>query len=1000
MTDLEILMATSDRLPISTMFPSGISDLASYDTSITNVLKSTATDLTTELGVTPEQLIYIYYSVLSANDQNDQAIRAKDAVLVNGLTLTSTLDTVPASINRVFTSILPGIIPSIYEVQAHLPSMPELESSTNYARNAILMKLELILNPATGNPSPLFRLPIKLPEPFIGSRRVIHNSTAEIGNPSGSSASAGDGTDHLGAKTDTATNPDGIGGQVRWYNMETWKKIDLQDLTTTSFSEINQVFATSNEKVITLPTPITDKTKPIRQTGTLLKMTRWNDDGVSITLPTEPGFAVIWRDDIPSKPIPFLANLIEILAITPREVPLTFDNLQNLNAEALTRAFRHLTQQATAELGVQPEQLIYVYYAAYQEQNQNAVVRATGVTELPELHRKTQPKCAFKSSYPDMIPSIYEAQVYTPAMTQLQTSPHYRRNAIIMWQEIQIINKAANTKSDPAGFPIWLPKPHMGKPRFTGTVVEIGTTVTGPNRVDDADHLGAPSKTTGNEETNDNDGGQIRWYAPSTFNQVKVNNSFFSLTGIDDAIDTQNNKVITLPPLVAESAKAIRQMGTLISPLKWHDDGVSFNIPDEPGFALIWRDDIPSTPIPLFDDLKEYIERKIADWAKELWTGLDQLSWAHFTIDVDTGLPDLGVDNMLDLAILRGVASANNLLAQWINDQVNGLSVQFAVILGKMDNDSAEIAQKDFEQIPSYVSLDGNTVNYHSIFSNAPNGETLKFKMPWVGLQSTDGTKNSCFTIKLQLIINTPQFDSKELGITIPALGPFTVPLGTYNFRRERLLVPTMAIFFQHSLARDDWGAPLILLPEDTGLYPSGQYDAYSTTNTILDQVKNKVTSILGPLKTLLSLAKIVSSSDILDLVDKIACAAGSAVRVVINTTGTIDDLRTAVYEKHIWPMSDSSFDDTITGVILLGIPASQDDVFIRCNTDPNHTGDILQFSLPTDSFIAVSPNVSDITRTYGNIPRPNISYTKGRTDYNDAISSVEFVILDTIEQS
>ena len=71
-------------------------------------------------------------------------------------------------------------------------------------------------------------------------------------------------------------------------------------------------------------------------------------------------------------------------------------------------------------------------------------------------------------------------------MRQLETSPNYKRNSILMWLNLKIVNRNNKSrKSGYCGFPLWLPAPSAGKPHITTTAagdtrIQIGTISVSP----------------------------------------------------------------------------------------------------------------------------------------------------------------------------------------------------------------------------------------------------------------------------------------------------------------------------------------------------------------------------------------------------------------------------------------------------------------------------------------------------------------------------------------
>jgi hypothetical protein len=828
--------------------------------------------------------------------------------------------------------------------------------------------------------------------------------------------------------------------------MDVWKKLSLENMALPSFSGISQSLANLSSASIQLSTLITDQTSKIRTLGNLLNATEWSDDGVAFVVPKDPndrgtadsGFAVIWREDIPSKPIPVLDNFAQIIAVSsakPTSLP-SFVGVSTLNLSTVIKGIEEAAKQVIARLGAMPNGLVYIYYCSFGSGAGTDQVKAELSTPrsratLTGLRIKTR-STVYASTNP-LIPSVYEIQAYLPTMTQLETSPNYKRNNILMWLNVKIVNQTNKSrKSSFFGFPLWMPSPHPGKPHIStnsagDTIVKLGSASSARptsvlRKIDACSNFGSPSKRTGTpsmtmENLFDGAGGQARWYSLETWNNIKLNMlQPFNLTSIDQSINIKDIKSITLPKAIADVTSEIRQMGTPLPYDKWQDDGISCTIPknigDPFGFLIIWRDDIPSNPIPILENINwnkllEGLTKRLVHWNIN---GLN-IDWDSTpngeAINENNPIPIPLTQGTLDFCINRMVVEANAFLERYLAQY--GFNIQIAYQLkpakdsifsyGDLKNPSAiNVTDK------SLSSKNPGLLNFTEISSLSLNSPLslakLSFNLPWAALYEVSANpKNRDFLLETAIKISFQLPTNNPLGIKLPNQLVFNLP--TIKFKRELLEIPTIALLFEHA---DFKGVPLVFMPQNSYI-PSFNYDA---TSSSLAETKHKVWKALDAARAAIGVTQFFSGSQELEAAGKVLEWIDNATHIVINTQGNINDLSQCIIQKG--DFGNTTFSGLISSIILIGIPSSANNLSLRCSTQPNHHGEYLKLSIPDGTFIAALPNVGYLNNTYTSpfynspLPKPSkictiTSNSSGLYAFNDKFQSLKFEALNGVSR-
>ena len=316
-----------------------------------------------------------------------------------------------------------------------------------------------------------------------------------------------------------------------------------------------------------------------------------------------------------------------------------------------------------APIIVNPDALLRISGSEFKnEDGKGAIptVRAKGVTVVAAvnpgtLRSPTDQKDPFNPDHA-YIPTKESCYAYVPSLYELQSTNfklldidmfhfQYQRNCFILPFVITVYNNDDGTSSNPIILGVRLPAPTAGAPRQTDRQITVGLVPECHAWAEDTEDLGmlAPPKSTAIGGY-----GEVRWYsAESVLPTLDV--GLFLPALINDGqtlwdlfVKFVLNFATCSLTAIFDNLATTRKQGALLlhAPLEegtyWHDDGVAFNLPPAPpppdlmfggdaGIAVIWRDDIPSRPLPIcnltFDcDNADAINAIIKDEVKKLWS--------------------------------------------------------------------------------------------------------------------------------------------------------------------------------------------------------------------------------------------------------------------------------------------------------------------------------------------------------------------------------------------
>lgn len=301
------------------------------------------------------------------------------------------------------------------------------------------------------------------------------------------------------------------------------------------------------------------------------------------------------------------------------------------------------------------------------------------------------------------VPSVWEFQ--TTSLDLFGFKCRYERNTIVIPFAICVYDSPGQ-HSDPVIVAAVLPLPVAGKPKITGGKILIGA-VPGPSR-DKTDHFGARSR------------GEVRWYTSQGLrNLLPFNIDGFSIkieeSAQNDADNAKKNwgwllEAVSKPAQTVlgkatETLAAIRTKGILCEISDWNNEGVLFDVTHagmfgDLGVVIVWRDDLPSNPVPIINlgcSDKDRIRALIQDAADKLWSFLPPFNTENVFIPgqaVTFGLHKLaqGMDNLL----VRLLDSEHSGIRVKFKFKVTGDTVSIAKVVD--DDDDVDIRPNEYNE--------------------------------------------------------------------------------------------------------------------------------------------------------------------------------------------------------------------------------------------------------------------------------------------------------------
>jgi hypothetical protein len=722
----------------------------------------------------------------------------------------------------------------------------------------------------------------------------------------------------------------------------------------------------------------------------------------------------------------------EIVGVTRSQVrnlnlkPIDPANLSTFATSSLYDLKELISACDPAILGAMPEQTLFIYAL-------EILTSIANINNMPDASHyrvvapdftnpfdlvKNSASIVFTQSLAVIVARIVEIQAVVPDMQILESSTNYCQDGLGLGLSLKLVDPAGGETKTSIPFPVWLPPPFLGvKMEWDESRGTVGFQELPPggDPVNIANFLGkkAVPKDTHPVPTEDElarctdtPGGQLRWYG--------VGDGVMTLKkmlGIGTSADPnlypaapQGQLALALPreaePKLAELRRAGRWLYNECD--VWTDDNFHVRLPKEAGYLVVWRDNLPSRPVQCMDPQK-YLHDLLVGLAKRLWGTVGASSDKEITIAVPIG-------QVINLAVQRLQDAVNNELVSLIG--TTGLNIQFAFLTSPYTDNQNAASGFDEDRLtgtdPQLLKSIGSSLDsllFQDGFEPGRGGQSIDLRyQPHVVQEGSPDPAWCAFAVQLLVDISGKvTFHGIEIDLNdLPpmAIGPRVI------FIPEPLRIPTLAVFFWNAYFE---GAPLVMLPANSGLFdPDIHFDANSPGD--LNQIRNTVVSKLNDLYNMLKLVQVFWSDESFNMIVTVLGKVVSVGRVVVDTTGKIENLSETVVEKHWY--GDSNFNDAISSLVLIGPPHRFSHTVIKCYQHSMRKDDLglcLRLKLPGNQFIAAIPSFrrllekfvfknpipgrTDITveLPYGDPPY-NLPST-GIIDINDLITGIEFTI-------
>jgi hypothetical protein len=454
-----------------------------------------------------------------------------------------------------------------------------------------------------------------------------------------------------------------------------------------------------------------------------------------------------------------IINLTEISLLDPKKI---LDNV--ISSENLLNKLQDwMSDQEPALLGVKPEEPIYLYVfdrsnssswrVAPQEWSRPVDLipsDKSGLLKPENLEFKIEVKIkilGIEMQIPVQFP-VVELSVLVPDMAVLERSLNYSRNGLAMAMNITAVNSLGEESPAWLPFPVWLPFPKAGHVVWDKTrrqvTVGFSERQSKPLPFEQfTNYLGQKAFRDGPGQVNAKFG-QVRWYSLDEFPRMGLlhTNQAVGLSG------QREKPCLSLPDLAAGALADLRRSGHWLYDeiVRWDDNHVVFNVPSEPGAAVIWRDDLPSRPIVCFD-LLEYA----AELAQRLWRPV----MSSGDLDMDIPIPACQV---IKLGVARLESAVNNELVQFIG---NKLKVRFAFLVRGLQDDLNKPGKFSENNIISKSSaclgVNVGESDFQEAFEPGYTGvstQTLEFRyQPQIADHEMTDAEAGAFAVRLNIII-------------------------------------------------------------------------------------------------------------------------------------------------------------------------------------------------------------------------------------------------------
>lgn len=463
-------------------------------------------------------------------------------------------------------------------------------------------------------------------------------------------------------------------------------------------------------------------------------------------------------------------------------------------------------------------------------------------------------------------------EAFIPSVRALETSPYYARNTIQMNLELTVENPDG-TSSAANRFPVRLGPPRLGAPNQQGQAVTFGMADDTEETGEGTDALGSPAGGA------DEDGGEARWYtAAPALPTVDFGNLILTTPPADPVSGR-----IVLPAGIGAPLATARDQGTLLTATSWHDDGLTVSVPEEDGYVVVWRDDIPSASVHIVDLLPPGIT------CPDVPRLLNQAFQLNLPPQVPSPLPP----GQLLILVAERVPAVSNALTTLID--TGQAPVRFGFRL-------EGIPDSDVHTTPNL----GNQPQ-----AGATDVVAALIRPELVAKEQPDPAPRE-FSVQL------------EVTVTIAPCGDITFDAGVaLQLSQAPLGVSTIATFFEDS---GFGGAPMVVTPRGTFI-PTVSGNKFDHNNSGgLTNARDAVADELGTLAFMCQVLHVFAGiggipvADEIDLLGSLITKIRDASLAVVDGRGENNDLESAVVDTFWW-RPDRDFDDEAGSMILVGVP-------------------------------------------------------------------------------
>jgi rubredoxin len=632
--------------------------------------------------------------------------------------------------------------------------------------------------------------------------------------------------------------------------------------------------------------------------------------------------------------------------------------------------------------------------------------------------------------------ALQEIAVSLPTMADLQDSDNYLRNAMLMAFGVKVLNdNGRGEESNTWQWPMWLPMPIISavepdKKKGFGNGQYLAKQTSNRDQGEVRWYFGSPFNDQKKplEKCIQGIDADLQKINRVPFDRLSAVWNF-------PANETTGKKTIVLPQELVNVLREIREAGELClinqnPPNHWSDDTVIFDRPfekcyedtcgytydpqegdpdrgirpwtpfaflpgdwvcpncgnsrekfvengelrsKETGFAVVWRGDIPSLPLPI--NLVEYVK----ELAKRLWRPVVGNGVRDYTVPVP-----IPVGEVIHLGVER-LEDVSNELLQFIK-RIDGLTVQFAFLSNTMNTEDFRLQDGQVKGLSTEKAGDRNSF-FTSLLEPGKTGiadEVIKFIY---------NPTASEFYLQLHILIGGKiTLFGKEVIISQPGEPGLDFPVGPrLRFCPEQIKMPTVAIFFEDRYFK---GRALVAFPSGTGLFGEDdiKIDAQTQDDQGLNQNRFRIVNQLAAINGLLDKMNLFLNDPALDRVSEFVGRVCSIGGSLMSSKGSIQNLGEYCLAKpDNWGIGGSSFANCISSAVVIGLPYSLSKTKVICWEGPLtevNRGRRLELPIPDAQYVYTVDDFRYVTTIPEVVEGVQFGEPNG---FNDAVKGIEF---------